>query len=167
MTLLRDSYTWAGLPAVMNISLLGTTIHRRFSINTTIEVLMQALFLENWTVSFSYEQYYSTCAPISCTFTIEQQFNLFLFIVTAVAVYGGLNKGLRMLIPLLVSLLLLLLRYLRARRSTAVEPRASIEIDQHPGKKEFPFAIRDYTDAIFFYGPRCTKTGIAFSFNPI
>jgi hypothetical protein len=102
MALLRDYYAWAGVPTLMNISLLVSTIHSRFSINTTIEVLMQALFLENWTLSFSYDQYYITCAPISCTFTIEQQFDLFLFIVTAVAVYGGLNKGLRMLIPLLV-----------------------------------------------------------------
>jgi hypothetical protein len=134
MALLRVSYTWIGLPAMMNISLLDTTIQSRLSINTTIEVLMQALFLENWTVSFSYDQYYSTCAPISCIYTIEQQFDLFLVVVTAVAVYGGLNKGLRLLIPLLMSLILLLRRYLQARRSTAVQPCEPMQTHEHPGK---------------------------------
>ena len=134
MALLRDSYTWIGIPNVMNISLLDSTIHSRFSINTTIEVMMQGLFLENWTVSFSYDQYYNTCGPISCTYTIEKRFDLFLVVVTAVAVYGGLSKGLRLLIPPLVSLLLLLLRYVRARRSIAVQPCTSIEIHEHSGK---------------------------------
>ena len=134
MTLMRNSYTWIGIPGVMEISLLDSTIESRFLTDTTIEVIMQGLFIENWTLSFSYDQYYNTCAPISCIYTIEQQFDLFLVVVTAVAVYGGLSKGLRLLIPLLVSLLLLLLRYLRARRSTAVQPSTLIETHEHPGK---------------------------------
>ena len=134
MALVRGSYTWIGVPNVINVSLLNNTIQSRFLINTTIERLMQGLFIENWTVSFSYDRYYNTCAPISCTYTIERQFDLFLVVVTAVAVYGGLSKGLRLLIPLLVSLSLLLLRYLRAQHSTAVQPCASIETDEHPGK---------------------------------
>jgi hypothetical protein len=140
MALLRYSYSWIGLPAVMNISLLDSTIHSRFSINTTIEVLMKALFLEKWNVSFSYEQYYNTCAPISCTYNIEQQFDLSLVVVTAVAVYGGLNKGLRILIPLLVSLILLLRRYLRARRSTAVQTCEPMQTHEHPGKNHELFS---------------------------
>ena len=134
MALVRDSYTWIGVPNVINVSLLDNTIHSRFPINTTIEVMMQRLFLENWTVSFSYDQYYNTCAPISCTYTIERQFDLFLVVVTAVAIYGGLNQGLRLLIPLLVRFLLLLLQYVRVRRSTTVQPSGSIETDEHPGK---------------------------------
>ena len=109
VALVRNSCTRIGVPDVIDISLLDNTIHSRFPINATIERIMQGLFLENWTVSFSYDRYYNTCAPISCTYTIEQQFDLFLVLVTAVAVYGGLSKGLRLLIPLLVSLFRLFL----------------------------------------------------------
>jgi hypothetical protein len=137
--LARRSYALVGVPNVFNSTPLDNTIPSRFPINRTIERVMYDLLLENWTVSFSYEQYYNTCAPISCTYTIEQQFDLFLFIVTAVATYGGLSKGLRLLIPLLVSLFLLLLRYLRARRSTAVQPCSLIEAREHPGKKRASF----------------------------
>ena len=134
MTLVRDSYSWVGVRGVMNISLLDKAIGSRFPITTTIEVLMQALFLENWTVSFSYEQYYNTCAPTSCSYTTEQQFDLFLVIVTAVAVYGGLSDGLHLIIPLLVFLFLLLLQYLRASSPTAVQSFSSMETHEHPGK---------------------------------
>ena len=140
MALVRRSYTWIGVPNVINVSLLNNTIQSRFLINTTIERMMQGLFLENWTVSFSYDQYYNTCAPFSCTYTIERQFDLFLVVVTAVAICGGLNKGLRLLIPLLVRLLLLLLRYVRVRRSTTVQPSGSIETDEHPGKNYHLFS---------------------------
>ena len=134
MALVRNSYSWAGIQDVMNISLLDNTIHSRFPINTTIEVMMQGLFLENWTVSFSYDQYYNTCAPISCTYTIKQQLDLFLVVVKIVAIYGGLNNGLSLLIPLLVIVFLLLLGYFRARRSATVRPCSLIELYNHPGK---------------------------------
>ena len=137
MTLVRDSYILIGVPDVINIGLLDTNIQSRFSINTTIEVMMQELFLENWTVTFSYDQYYKNCAPVSCTHTVEQRFDLFFVIVTVLAVYGGLSQGLRLVIPLLVRLLLVLVLGLRARNVGTVQPSSSMRIHQHFGKKEF------------------------------
>lgn len=120
-----------GISDVDHVSLLDSTIPSRFPINASIERLVQGFLLENWTVSFSYDRYYNSCSPISCTYTIEQQFNLFVVVVATVSVYGGLSKGLRLLIPLLVSLFLLFRRDPLARRSKSVKPFTSIE---HSGK---------------------------------
>ena len=144
MALLRESYSWIGIRNLTEISSLDSTIQSRFPIDTTVEVMMQGLFLENWTVSFSYDRYYNTCAPISCTYTIKQQFDLFLIVVKVVAIYGGLNNGLCLLIPPLVTVLLLLLRSFRARRSTTVQPCSLIESYKHPGKKYQSFSILRY-----------------------
>ena len=62
----------------------------RFNLNTTIETLINELMVEDYTRNVSYEDYFSQCAPLSCTYSYVDQSNLVEGITNLVSLYGGL-----------------------------------------------------------------------------
>ncbi|UJR07197.1 hypothetical protein I4U23_011485 [Adineta vaga] len=95
---------------MFNITPLNINLPSRFSPRTPINQLMNELFLENWNINISYENFYSGCAPNSCDYTEEERYDIFYTILTIIAIYGGLSKGLKIVVPWFVRLALICLR---------------------------------------------------------
>ncbi|UJR20676.1 hypothetical protein I4U23_023797 [Adineta vaga] len=74
----------------------------KFSPETNVETLAQSLFLEYWSAKTSFAAYYSTCAPILCTYKLTKQNSFLQILTTLLGVYGGLTLALRMCIPHMV-----------------------------------------------------------------
>ena len=70
--------------------------------NATVQSLIAKLLVEEWETSVVYEQYYSTCAPLSCTYTFDGQISLIYTIMTIIGLYGGLTVVIKLMCPLLV-----------------------------------------------------------------
>ncbi|CAF1397174.1 unnamed protein product [Adineta ricciae] len=49
-------------------SLIYNSTKNRFHPNTSIEVILGNIMLEDWNASVSYENFYKSCSPISCTY---------------------------------------------------------------------------------------------------
>ncbi|CAF2751635.1 unnamed protein product [Rotaria sp. Silwood2] len=88
-----------------NITTINTLniAQTRFSPRTTIETILNDLFIEQWNTMSSFEDYFVKCAPFACTYSSTQQ-NNFLYILTKLlGLYGGLTVFLRICVPFIVA----------------------------------------------------------------
>lgn len=90
-----------------------------FSSNTTIDILVDRLFLDEFVKTFNYSSYYSRCQPQFCQYTFNQQSEPLYIITSLLGLYGGLSVVLRLIIPYLVKFLL-----------ERIERRTSLTVDQ-------------------------------------
>ncbi|CAF3838289.1 unnamed protein product [Rotaria sordida] len=125
--LIRINYARNGDTNLMDIPPLDANIVSVFSINDTVETLTYALLLENFTVNVSYDQFYAKCAPLSCTYTIQQPFNLIFLITSILAIYGILNKIFRLVLPFIVRLALIIWNRIRKQNSSINQSTSIVE----------------------------------------
>ncbi|CAF1043789.1 unnamed protein product [Adineta ricciae] len=71
----------------------------KYLIDTLVNVLVENLFIENWTINSSFQNYYNMCAPLLCTYTFIQYNNILYIITQILGLYGGLVIVLRFIIP--------------------------------------------------------------------
>ena len=89
------------------ISLNSRTIlneSSRYSPQTTVEILINELFIEQWITNISYVEYFQQCHPSFCQYSIEKRHNSAYILTTLLSLYGGLTITLRILIPIVIKL---------------------------------------------------------------
>jgi hypothetical protein len=93
------------LPLIpVNVTAMNVTLPSIFQPNTTINDIVNALFVEQWLINVSYPAFYNQCAPIYCSYTFKTR-SSFLFIVSQIlGLYGGLTVSLQIIIPYIVRL---------------------------------------------------------------
>ena len=93
-------------PLAINLSAMESTLPSRFQVNTMVEDIVNALFVEQWHINVSYPVFYNQCVPIYCSYTLEEH-NSFLNIASRLlGLYGGLTVSLRFIAPYLIKLAL-------------------------------------------------------------
>ncbi|CAF2745892.1 unnamed protein product [Rotaria sp. Silwood2] len=93
---------------------LNSSILTQF--NQTASELVNAMFVEMSFISDQrYDLFYSECAPISCSYTEYGRRNIVAAVLLLISVCGGLNRGLRLLVPLIGKLILILIKKWRNR----------------------------------------------------
>ncbi|CAF1191479.1 unnamed protein product [Adineta steineri] len=92
----------------INISILNTSLSSRFTPTTTLSYLVSELFIEQIFNETIYGSYYQQCAPVYCSYTYSQRFDLVYVITTLTALFGGLNITLLLIAPYLIDCLLFL-----------------------------------------------------------
>ena len=130
------AYARTGVSHINDTLPLDLHILSRFASNATLEIMMNELLLENWTTTIFYDQFYRKCAPRSCTYPIEQRFDIFFVIVTVMGIYSGLSQTLRLILPIVVRLFLVFLRCIRLRGYSAnqsTSPAKGIQCDGKSG----------------------------------
>jgi hypothetical protein len=91
----------------------------RFAPNTSIEILINKLFIEKWSMEPSFSDYYTQCAPILCASTLSKRNNPLYVLTKLLGLYGGLTAALRFCVLVIVA-------WWRKRRVVAsAEPRPS------------------------------------------
>jgi hypothetical protein len=94
----------------------------RFSVQSTIQELVNNLMIEQWNFSSSFENYYRECHPIECTYTDITQNDSIYIVTTLFGLVGGLSTILAAFIPLCVKAIVYLVR----RRRGQVTPVTSL-----------------------------------------
>ena len=84
---------------------LQPTSSQYYSPTTNIEILLNNLLVENWTVAMSYASYYDECAPKTCSYSYNRRNSFLIVFTTIVALIGGLNTVLRLFVPWLIELI--------------------------------------------------------------
>lgn len=75
----------------------------RFPVNTTIGSMFdESLFIESWNNEFSFEKYYSACAPQSLSYKYESNFHLSSIITISISAFGGLVIAMQLITPAVV-----------------------------------------------------------------
>ncbi len=78
---------------------LNKSIPSQFSMSETVGTLFNHIMVEEWKIESSFEDYYSNCAPITCTYTFNKRLDIFYVIATVTGLIGGLLVAFRLLIP--------------------------------------------------------------------
>lgn len=70
--------------------------------NATVQSLVDVLMIHQWETTFTYENYYSACAPLYCIYSVNTRFDRVYVITTIMALSGGLTLVLKSVVPLAV-----------------------------------------------------------------
>lgn len=78
----------------------------RFDASTMISEILSLMMVESWMKNSSYQSYFQNCQPSSCSYTVSSN-NGFAYILTSIlGIIGGLSKGLLMIVPVIVALIM-------------------------------------------------------------
>ncbi|CAF1271274.1 unnamed protein product [Adineta steineri] len=104
--------------------------------NTTIEVMLDELFVTNWLYETSFEKYFDECAPQLCQYSYTMRFYRIYIVTTLFALFGGLTKGLHIAISFIAFVILKLLNC-RKKKHTIVPDiqRLDISVVDEDNKK--------------------------------
>ena len=77
---------------------LDSSIQSRFLSNSSIESLINAMFIEDWIATASYERYFTACKPSECRYQYTKRQSIIYVALSLLALYGGLTVGWRFIV---------------------------------------------------------------------
>lgn len=83
-------------PAALNISMT------RFTNDSSISLILEEQFIEEWRRSANFIDYFTSCAPYECAYTILKRNNYIYLITLLLGLFGGLNVVVYFIAPILV-----------------------------------------------------------------
>lgn len=115
-----------------NVTLLNPSLPSRFLPNTSIDLIVKELMIEQWISSSSFDQFYDKCRPICCSYTYQERIHLAYIITTILGLIGGLNVILRLICPLLGTI------FLKCIKRINVNGLISISTNEQPITSKCP-----------------------------
>jgi hypothetical protein len=109
----------------LNISHLSS-----FSSEEQMDPMFNKLFVEKWELKPDFIGYYSICAPLVCTYTINRKMDIVYIFTAVIGLLGGMTVILRLLVPVTVRLA----HSIIFRWKTSVSNIDDQESENHPGK---------------------------------
>lgn len=74
------------------------------AVDATVESLVNSLMIDQWDMQVNYSAYYASCAPSSCTYSIEQKVDLIYLVTVILGFYGGLSAALKTLAQIIIKI---------------------------------------------------------------
>ncbi|UJR12038.1 hypothetical protein I4U23_016216 [Adineta vaga] len=105
---------------IPEFSLLSPLKLSRYSTETSINDLLNNLFIESWNEIYNFSKYYEICSPKLCTYSFTQSFNLLYIIVTLFSLFGGLKVILFLSIPINIRLIRKIKKSISRRNQTII-----------------------------------------------
>lgn len=99
----------------------------RFSINATVNELINNVFVAKWNTTTDYSSYFSKCSPLVCSYTYVEPFNPLYAITFLLSLQGGLSIVLKWTCPRIIRLLVKIYHQCKKRRMNRVRPISTIE----------------------------------------
>jgi len=90
---------------INGLSLVSPLSSSHFAQNTTVNDLLDELFIESWNNDSNFTGYFQICSPQSCTYSYDQRFNLLYIIVTIISLFGGLRIIIHFSTPYIVKII--------------------------------------------------------------
>lgn len=95
-----------GIPLINVQPLSYVRTSSRFPPNTTMKIIAEQMMVEEWNLSFSFKQFYESCAPSSCVYSRSKHAKNFgQIIILFVSIISGLSSMLRFIIPLAMKII--------------------------------------------------------------
>ncbi|CAF1191491.1 unnamed protein product [Adineta ricciae] len=104
-----------------DFSTLNSSLLNSYEINETIQSMINRLFVNQWYINKSYDKYFDICQPVACTYSYVKGFNLFDVVTYLFALYCGLSKTLKIILPFLFHLIFFVLNQGSTHVATANE----------------------------------------------
>ncbi|CAF1383656.1 unnamed protein product [Adineta steineri] len=89
----------------MNLTTLDSSLLIGFSMNSTIQELVDELMVEEWNSSTIYDGYYNECQPSKCSYSYQTKNDAIYIITTLIGLVGGLITVLKLIVPRLIKMM--------------------------------------------------------------
>ena len=86
----------------LSITALDSSATSHFQPNTTVEKMLERLMVDNWNWTITHDDYYRSCQPSECTYTIRTRNDAIYIVTTLVGLIGGLVTALLLAVPHLI-----------------------------------------------------------------
>ncbi|UJR12075.1 hypothetical protein I4U23_016253 [Adineta vaga] len=90
----------------INIQPLSNTSLKHFSLNSTIQILLYELMVEEMIINTHFDLYYSQCNPKYCSYSYTRRFHVVFVVTTIIGIFGGLSFGINFFAPLIAIIIL-------------------------------------------------------------
>ena len=87
---------------ILHFSILNSSLNMP---NETIETILTRLMIDFWLTNISFSSYFSTCAPLSCTFEYTGRNDFIVIATTIISIFGGLSLGYKLFIMITLQLI--------------------------------------------------------------
>lgn len=98
--------TYVQSSSTIQVDALNPQQLKRFYSNTTISAIIDKLMVEEWVPEIMYEQFYASCQPAKCSYTISIPQDIVGVITALLGLIGGLDTVLKLAVPVVVSLII-------------------------------------------------------------
>ena len=85
---------------------LNDSVISRFPVHSSVEKMVDGLFVEEWYFNSSYTSFYNRCAPRYCSYTVEERNDALYVVSRILGLYGGLSVSFWLMSPSLTRLCL-------------------------------------------------------------
>ncbi|CAF3917155.1 unnamed protein product [Rotaria sordida] len=87
------------------------------SSNVTVQTLINELMIVQWETNVNYDQYYLSCAPLQCNYSIHERVSLMYIVTTIIGLFGGLTVVLKIFVPISAKIVRKIRIYHRQQRT--------------------------------------------------
>ncbi|CAM4976743.1 unnamed protein product [Rotaria socialis] len=123
---------------------LDSHLPSQFLQNTTINVLLEHMFLEVWTINSSFERYFNACAVQSCLYMILENYAAIEIITILFGLIGGISKALIFTVPFFLMLVFFVID--RFHRHRGHQPQSTEENQTERGYSPPTKAVENECD---------------------
>ena len=104
-------------PSNLSFSSLDSALS---SPDVSVQTLVNELMVDRWESNISYDQYYASCAPLECTYTLNQRTAIIYIVTSSFGLFGGLSATFKLFVPIFVKIAQYLLMRCRRQQTTIV-----------------------------------------------
>ena len=126
---LSEILHFLGIDSSTDVVPLDRSLLVRFSIESTVQELVNQLMVETWSFSSSFEDYYDACHPTQCTYTQVAKNDAINIVTTLFSLVGGLSTMLGAVVPLAVKFIRF---FLRRHQGEVTPPLCSVPLSTIP-----------------------------------
>jgi hypothetical protein len=98
----------------MNKQPLSNNSNKNFRVNSTVEMLMNEIMINEMMNEIRYDLFYSECKPAYCSYSYTRRFDVLFIVTTISGIFGSLSFVLKLIAPLISA------RILRWRNQVAI-----------------------------------------------
>ena len=99
-----DNDCLSKLFASRSVQSLKSEINSVYTMDTKINVLIQQLFIETWSIEKNFESFYSECKSSKCLYSYNSKGNVAFVVLATLSLTGGLFVALRILSMFIIKL---------------------------------------------------------------
>lgn len=85
---------------------LSNTTNKYFLMNTSIQMLLNELMIDEIITEIRFDMFYSECNPSYCSYSFAHHFDALFIITTIIAIFGGLSFVIRLIAPFIATMIL-------------------------------------------------------------
>lgn len=78
---------------------------KRFFPYKTISAIISDLMVEEWNKSIMYDEFFASCQPTGCSYTISLSNDVITIVTTLIGLIGGLDTVLKFCVPIVISII--------------------------------------------------------------